>query len=288
MERKEASLITISLLLTLLLVPLFEFSVPVEANPIPWPPTVTMPEEHINATASLVDGFLQAEVYGEYSFVSPWGTANVTMYYPVPPNSSAFTVEMDGAVLNWSDSGWTYPTVIGDFPMVHWVTPVFFEMPFTIKTYYEHPIPLIDGNYTFLYAMGSARFFPTEPTYQEAYIRIRMKVSYTNLHVYTIGFDNGWIWKPANFTIIKEDDTDIITFNATGTPLEEDFMLTFRMVDLNLDGKVDGRDIAVVAQAFASYPTHPRWNLLADLSQDDKIDGKDIAIVAKNFGTHNS
>lgn len=55
-------------------------------------------------------------------------------------------------------------------------------------------------------------------------------------------------------------------------------------VDLNDDDKVDGKDIATVALAFAAYPTHPRWNSRADLNEDNKIDGKDLAIVARNFG----
>jgi parallel beta-helix repeat protein len=54
--------------------------------------------------------------------------------------------------------------------------------------------------------------------------------------------------------------------------------------DLNRDGKVDGKDLAIIAQAFASYPSHPRWNPQADLNEDNRIDGKDLAKAAKNFG----
>jgi len=54
--------------------------------------------------------------------------------------------------------------------------------------------------------------------------------------------------------------------------------------DLNDDGIVDGKDIAIVAKAFGSCLTHPRWNPLADVNGDSKIEGKDIAIVVKNFG----
>jgi parallel beta-helix repeat protein len=54
--------------------------------------------------------------------------------------------------------------------------------------------------------------------------------------------------------------------------------------DLNRDGRVDGKDIAVVAQAFASYPSHKRWSFQADLNSDKKIDGMDLIIVAKNWG----
>jgi len=54
--------------------------------------------------------------------------------------------------------------------------------------------------------------------------------------------------------------------------------------DVNKDGKVDGKDIAIVAKAFGSDSSNPRWNPQADLNQDNKIEGKDIVLVAKNFG----
>jgi len=56
------------------------------------------------------------------------------------------------------------------------------------------------------------------------------------------------------------------------------------------DGKVDIRDVAMVALAFGSYPGHPRWNPNADITgsipgfPDNKVDTRDIALVAKNFG----
>jgi len=54
--------------------------------------------------------------------------------------------------------------------------------------------------------------------------------------------------------------------------------------DINHDLMVEGKDIAITAKAFGSYPTHPRWNPHADINQDGMIEGKDIATVAKNFG----
>jgi parallel beta-helix repeat protein len=54
--------------------------------------------------------------------------------------------------------------------------------------------------------------------------------------------------------------------------------------DINHDLKIDGKDIAIVAKAYGSYPDHPRWNPIADVNNDNKIDGKDIAPVAKYFG----
>lgn len=54
--------------------------------------------------------------------------------------------------------------------------------------------------------------------------------------------------------------------------------------DINGDGKVNGRDIGLVAIAFGSYPGDPRWNPNADCNKDDKIDGRDVSLVVRNFG----
>jgi hypothetical protein len=54
--------------------------------------------------------------------------------------------------------------------------------------------------------------------------------------------------------------------------------------DINRDGKVDIKDVAIAAVAFGSYPGHPRWNPIADQNEDATIDVKDIALIAKDFG----
>jgi len=53
------------------------------------------------------------------------------------------------------------------------------------------------------------------------------------------------------------------------------------------DGKVDGKDIAIVALCFGSAPgCQPPWiwNPNSDVDNDAKVDGKDIAIVALHYG----
>jgi len=53
------------------------------------------------------------------------------------------------------------------------------------------------------------------------------------------------------------------------------------------DGKVDGKDIAIVAMCYGSAPgcSPPYvWNANCDVNGDGKIDGKDIALVAMHFG----
>jgi len=56
------------------------------------------------------------------------------------------------------------------------------------------------------------------------------------------------------------------------------------MGDINSDGTVDIKDLAILSLAFGSYPGHPRWNPEADLNRDGKVDIRDLALGASNFG----
>jgi hypothetical protein len=57
------------------------------------------------------------------------------------------------------------------------------------------------------------------------------------------------------------------------------------------DGKVNMFDVAVMAGAFGSYPSSPRWNPNADLTgpkgvPDGKVNMYDVAVMAGQFGKH--
>jgi len=54
--------------------------------------------------------------------------------------------------------------------------------------------------------------------------------------------------------------------------------------DLNNDGKVDIKDVAIVALAYGSSPESENWNPIADVNKDGKVDIKDVAIVALAYG----
>lgn len=60
--------------------------------------------------------------------------------------------------------------------------------------------------------------------------------------------------------------------------------------DLNHDGKIDMRDIAIVARAFNTVPGDHLWNAAADLSgptpgtPDGRVDMRDVSYVAREFG----
>jgi hypothetical protein len=54
--------------------------------------------------------------------------------------------------------------------------------------------------------------------------------------------------------------------------------------DINGDGKVDVKDVSVVALHLGSYLGHERWDERADVNGDGKVNIFDIAIVCRNFG----
>jgi PKD repeat protein len=93
-----------------------------------------------------------------------------------------------------------------------------------------------------------------------------------------------------NYTISAEATTVPYEYNTTNNVYVDGFVKIRHVGDINGDGKVDMKDVAVVAAAFGSYPGHPRWNPDADITgpaylvPDDKVDMRDVSLVAKNFG----
>jgi hypothetical protein len=54
--------------------------------------------------------------------------------------------------------------------------------------------------------------------------------------------------------------------------------------DINNDGKVDLKDLAILAKAYGSVFGGANWNPCADVNNDGKVDLRDQAIVAKAYG----
>jgi hypothetical protein len=57
-----------------------------------------------------------------------------------------------------------------------------------------------------------------------------------------------------------------------------------KLGDVNRDGKIDMKDIALISRAYGSRPGDPNWNPDADLNGDGIIDDKDLAIARAHFG----
>jgi parallel beta-helix repeat protein len=89
----------------------------------------------------------------------------------------------------------------------------------------------------------------------------------------------------------NQDNYPLINNSTTARPLVGDITGgTPNPWDFVPDGKVDGKDIAIIAMCYGSAPgcTPPYiWNAHCDVNNDSKVDGEDIATVAIHFGEAN-
>ncbi|MGD0029373.1 MAG: PKD domain-containing protein [Candidatus Bathyarchaeia archaeon] len=92
--------------------------------------------------------------------------------------------------------------------------------------------------------------------------------------------------QPGNYSVMLTV-LDSLSRTASTSATVQVQNATIKIYDITGDGKIDGRDIAIVARSFGSYPgclPPLLWNPIADINGDGKCDGKDIAPVARNFG----
>jgi len=95
--------------------------------------------------------------------------------------------------------------------------------------------------------------------------------------------------QPGNFTVTLTVEDSVGRTNSTFKTIEV-LNQTRRIYDITEPyGKIDMKDVAVVAKAFGSEPGDPNWNPVADItgpegSPDGKVDMRDVSLVAKHFG----
>lgn len=208
----------------------------VSSNPVPVP-ALQMPYEYIYATISLENGELIATVTGTYTFLN-LENENVTMSYPVPPDSTIVYVKIGEDLLNWWYKNETYQTFVGNFTMIEWfIEPV--PQLFNVTVRYYHPLHLRSpqhflGEYAFLYAMGTGKLLTNWYKQTTAYVAIRLSkdiVQSNRIGLQTVErMDSAWFAKSANFTLVSEEETWLVmsTFESEFfEPLKEDLLLTF-------------------------------------------------------------
>lgn|GEM_PF-1776280 len=97
---------------------------------------------------------------------------------------------------------------------------------------------------------------------------------------YTLAF----AWNTEGLPCLNYTLTAVATIPTGSNTLSNGTLAVRLMGDVNGDGRINVKDIALVARAFGSTPTSPNWNPAADLNGDGVVNMKDIAIVARNFG----
>jgi parallel beta-helix repeat protein len=58
--------------------------------------------------------------------------------------------------------------------------------------------------------------------------------------------------------------------------------------DINGDGKVDLKDLVLLAYAYGSVPGNPNWDAHADLDGNGRVDLTDLVTLATHYGQHNA
>jgi len=200
-----------------LLFPLFSSTV--SANPIPVP-TIIMPQEFINATIYEKDGGYIAEVHGEYPFRNV-GYSEVSMKYPVPPDSESIQVLIDGKPVRWEWLDEYYETMLGSYRMITWTLRSPPEK-FTVTVCYTHRLKEMTGKQAFLYALGTGRHLEYYAKRTVAYVNVSLLSPISKYEIY-LGEELQEIGKgTGNHTSI--------TFKVESEmfrPLTKDFLLLF-------------------------------------------------------------
>jgi len=207
-----------------------------DANSFPTSPLITMPEEYVNYTITTVNGSLWAKIDGTYPLHVLFWQGALPLVYPTPPGTTNISLKMDETELSWSNFTEIYPdalhfTALGNWPMINCtIQPV--PEYFTLKIHYEHPVPLINGTYTFLYDLNISPYLSEWSNKSTAYFTIRMETNYISLHVNAISTDE--TLTPINYTTATDNAAETVTFpivSEYSEPLLGDILVTFTTAD---------------------------------------------------------
>ena len=136
----------------------------------------------------------------------------------------------------------------------------------------------IKENHVIANNIGIARWYGSEPV-KNVKVENNRFVNSTTYDVkadFSGKFINNVITSKSKVKLVDPGAMFIGTKGILGEPIQPS--------DVDEDGKVDIRDIAIVAKAYGSYEGTAGWNPQADIIADGHVDIRDISFAAKHFG----
>jgi len=235
MKKAIVAMLTLALLLLTLMGSLFVK--PATANPEGSIPNLSMPVEYINYTITSVNGTLWAKIDGDYPIyllkqMDCSFSGDLPMVYPMPPQTTNISINLDGKEMSWSNYTQIYPealhhTAVGDWWMIYCNLENVSDY-FELRIHYEHPLEVVNGSYLFLYDLNISPYLSSKSNTSTAYFTIQMQTNFTSLNVYSTETD--YKWNPVNYTSIKEGSTHVIfiqIYSEYGKPLLGDLVVEF-------------------------------------------------------------
>jgi squalene-hopene/tetraprenyl-beta-curcumene cyclase len=113
-------------------------------------------------------------------------------------------------------------------------------------------------------------------------------VALTAYKIYNTTYDSGWLIYVGPFNLSSFRGRYFIAYNSTDNAgnIEETHIITVIVLlgDINFDGFVDYRDLAILISCYASRLNEAGYKVEADLNIDGVIDYKDLAILLNYYG----
>ena len=198
-------------------------------------PILSMPKEYVNYTITSDNGQFWAKVYGKYpiTILNPsCSPRQLPMVYPTPPNTTNIHITLNDLEVSWSNYTTLYPevlhhTAIGDWSMIQCILENVSDS-FLLEIQYEHPVQIVNENYTFLYDLNISPYLSAQQPDSTAYFTINFETDIMNPQLYTTKTDT--IWNPLNYTTQNNNSTTIITAQIDSKylePLVGDLVITF-------------------------------------------------------------
>jgi hypothetical protein len=214
-------------------------------------------------------------------------------------------IERDGTTLSILSGGFSLGET-KDFAPSMAAVPAYYAPPTSYKVWTEiggvksHEVP---------FTLGEGNFVKTIPFHPNAWIeytttgllsdKIPGWLIYSHGATATLTVKLGWVklggveykgWGGAwliDGALKPNPVTLTVDHNVTAQSLPGAFSPFLPLEDINLDGKIDAKDLALVCRAWGSKVGDPRYDPLVDFNGDGQIDAKDLGLVCREFGKVN-